>query len=378
MQLSVVILNYNVRWFLQQCLDSVTKAIAGLDAEIIVVDNASPDDSCAMVRENFPNVILLENNENSGFPKGNNIGVARAKGELICILNPDTVVAEDTFVKAIEFYNQQENPGIDGVKLIDGRGNFLPESKRGVPTPWVAFTKVAGLYKFSKRFGRYYASHLDENQSGEVEILVGAFMLMKRDLYLEVGGFDENCFMYSDDIDLSYTVLKSGRKNYYFAGTSVIHYKGESTVKDQKYMMRFREAMDFFYKKHFRKSVLFDVFMKTGAYFFSVFKKNQSGEKPVVTNYRLFSDDETLVRKLRKMTGKSVDFQASTVSADFPQSSGTEIIFDSNHVNYRQIISFMESNRQSAFTYKIFHKSAQFAVGSDSSNDRGEVLRLVD
>src|SRR5690606_12894967 len=215
-----------VRHFLHQCIDSVSKALIGINAEIIVVDNNSPDDSCQMVKQFFPNVILVENKENAGFPKGNNIGVSIAKGEQICILNPDTVVAEDTFSKILSFVANRENIGIVGAKLVDGRGNFLPESKRGTPTPFVAVTKIAGLYSVFpnlKLLNQYYAGHLNHNQTGKVDILVGAFMVMKRDLYLEVGGFDEDCFMYSDDIDLSYTVLKAGKENFYYPETTVIH-----------------------------------------------------------------------------------------------------------------------------------------------------------
>ena len=196
MQLSVIILNYNVRYFLEQCVLSVQNALETIDGEIIVIDNNSPDDSCTIMKQRFPNVKLIQNSENVGFPKGNNIGVAQAKGKYICILNPDTVVAEDMFTKVLAFAQQQSDLGIVGCKLIDGAGNFLPESKRGVPTPWVAFTKITGLYKlFSGTFGKYYAQHLNENQTGKVDILVGAFMFLKRDLYLEVGGFDEDCFM---------------------------------------------------------------------------------------------------------------------------------------------------------------------------------------
>ncbi len=294
MQLSVIILNYNVRYFLEQCVLSVQSALETIDGEIIVIDNNSSDDSCAMMKQLFPNVKLIQNNENVGFPKGNNIGVAQAQGEYICILNPDTVVAEDTFTKVLAFarllHSSQLNDsmGIIGCKLIDGTGNFLPESKRGVPTPWVAFSKITGLYKFfpsrpetsgsrTRIFGKYYAQHLRENETGKVDILVGAFMFMKRDLYLDVGGFDEDCFMYSDDIDLSYQILQKGKSNYYFHETTVIHYKGESTIKDETYMKRFQEAMNFFYKKHFSPqsrnlgtgSVFFSVFMKVGIIFFS-------------------------------------------------------------------------------------------------------------
>jgi GT2 family glycosyltransferase len=200
MQLSVIILNYNVRYFLELCVLSVESALKTIDSEIIVVDNNSSDDSCEMMKIRFPNIKLIQNNQNVGFPKGNNIGVAEAKGEYVCILNPDTVVAEDTFEKVLAFAKNQTDLGIIGVKLIDGTGNFLPESKRGIPTPWVAFTKIASLYKLfpkSNRCNKYYAQHLAENQTGKVDILVGAFMFLKKELYNEVGGFDEDCFMYS-------------------------------------------------------------------------------------------------------------------------------------------------------------------------------------
>ena len=183
MQLSIIILNYNVRFFLEQCILSVQCAIQELDAEIIVVDNNSSDDSCFMMKQRFPDVKLIENKENLGFPKGNNIGVAQAKGEYICILNPDTVIAEDTFIKLLKFAKQQKNLGIIGVKLIDGAGNFLPESKRGIPTPFVAITKIFGLYKWfpkSTTFTKYYAKHLNENETGKVDILVGALMVIKK------------------------------------------------------------------------------------------------------------------------------------------------------------------------------------------------------
>jgi GT2 family glycosyltransferase len=373
MQLSVIILNYNVRYFLEQCVLSVENAIRNIDAEIIVVDNHSSDDSVAMVRSRFPNVKLIVNQDNTGFPKGNNIGVSRAKGEYICILNPDTVVAEDTFEKVLAFAESKENLGIVGVKLIDGTGKFLPESKRGIPTPWVAFTQVTGLYKSFDVFIEYYAAHLDENQTGKVEILVGAFMLMKRELYNEVGGFDENCFMYSDDIDLSYMVLKKGKSNYYFGETSVIHYKGESTVKDEKYMQRFREAMNFFYRKHFRKSFVFDVFMKAGAYFFSIFKKNQTVSQKVVNGYALMSEDEDLMEQLQSTLSKPIEY-----FRDFNQMTpGFELLFDANELTFKQIISQMENMKQSGATFKIVHKNEGFMIGSNSSNDRGEVITFA-
>lgn len=379
MQLSVIILNYNVRYFLELCVLSVQNAIQNIEAEIIVIDNNSKDDSCEMMKKRFPNVKLIENKENLGFPKGNNIGVSQAQGEYICILNPDTVVAEDTFTKVLAFAKKQNDLGIVGVKLIDGIGNFLPESKRGIPTPFVAFTKITGLHKiFPKIFGKYYAQHLSENETGKVEILVGAFMLMKRDLYNEIGGFDENCFMYSDDIDLSFMALKKGKSNYYFHKTSVIHYKGESTVKDGTYMKRFREAMNFFYKKHFRVSLLFSVFMEMGIVFFSFVKMFQGKPKPKWSpeKYILVSDNEILGEKLEKKFNQKLELQKTAQL--FSKTTRTEIIFDQNYLNFKTIIQTLETNKKHGFTFKILPKSSGFIIGSNSSFDRGEIVKITD
>ena len=376
MQLSVIILNYNVRYFLEQCVFSVQKALEVIDGEIIVVDNNSSDDSCEMMKSRFPNIKLIENKENLGFPKGNNIGVAEAKGEYICILNPDTVVAEDTFAKVItRFETISSEVGIIGCKLIDGTGNFLPESKRGVPTPWVAFTKIFGLYKLfpnSSWFNQYYAQHLNEDQSGEVDILVGAFMVVKRSLYLEIGGFDENCFMYSDDIDLSYIVKKLGKQNYYFADTTVIHYKGESTVRDGLYMKRFREAMQFFYKKHFKKSVVFDVMMKMGAIVFSFIKKNQQKETEVtIDEYVVFTKNKiqfNLNKKTTYLNDLSIFKNDKTVNL--------EVVFDTSAFSFKKIIDFMETHKSSNITFKNHVFTSDFMIGSNSSNDRGKVILI--
>lgn len=369
MQLSVVILNYNVRYFLEQCVLSVEKAIQNLDAEIIVIDNNSPDDSVAMMRSRFPHIKLIANTENLGFPKGNNIGVAQAKGEYICILNPDTVVAEDTFEKVLAFAHTKPDLGIVGVKLIDGTGKFLPESKRGIPTPWTALGKITG---FSK--GKYYAAHLSENETGKVEILVGAFMVMKRELYHQVGGFDENCFMYSDDIDLSYTVLKSGKSNYYFGDTSVIHYKGESTIKDEKYMQRFREAMDFFYKKHFRRSFVFDVFMKLGAYLFALKKAKVVEKQKRAYAHAVISEDDDLPTDLQScVAGHYQFFTLESVKL----ARGFKVLFDAELLSFKQIIDTMERLSDLRMVFRIVHKKEGFLIGSDSSNDRGEVVTFA-
>ena len=392
MQLSVIILNYNVRYFLEQCVVSVQKALVNLDAEIIVVDNNSSDDSCAMMKQLFPQIKLIENPVNVGFPKGNNIAVAEAKGEYICILNPDTVVAEDTFEKILNYVTlsgvEVSNTGIIGCKLIDGTGNFLPESKRGVPTPWVAFTKIFGLYKFSNYFGKYYAQHLTENQSGKVDVLVGAFMVMKRDLYLQVGGFDENCFMYSDDIDLSYMIQKLGKENFYFHETSVIHYKGESTVRDEKYLKRFREAMQFFYKKHFKKSIVFDVMMQVGSFVFTIFKqKQQKNSSKKIFQYIIVTknpENENIVSDVLSKKDFSfvmrvfdkMNVLEKEIEAFKKQKCNYEVIFDTYSFSFKEIIEFMEKNKSKNITFKNYISQSNYLIGSNNANDRGEVINF--
>lgn len=390
MQLSVIILNYNVRYFLELCVLSVQSALSNIDSEIIVVDNNSQDGSCEMMKKHFSNIKLIENKSNLGFPKGNNIGVAQAKGEYVCILNPDTVVAEDTFTKVLAFAERQKDLGIAGVKLIDGTGNFLPESKRGIPTPFVAFTKVMGLYKISSKFellGKYYAQHLSENETGKVDILVGAFMLMKRNLYQELGGFDEDCFMYSDDIDLSYRVLKEGKSNYYFHETSVIHYKGESTIKDGIYIKRFQEAMQFFYKKHFSLagsgSLVFSLFMKIGIVFFSFVKMFQGQAKIKIKPkfFVFYSSNEELATKLALIFQKKVSFhdlktEKMVISSWNLGKAGTEILLDNHFVSFKESVNFMESLKNKGLTFKILPKGANFLIGSDNSRERGAVVKI--
>ncbi|GAB1454356.1 glycosyltransferase [Draconibacterium sp.] len=255
MKLSVIIVNYNVKHFLEQCLHSVYKAAKGIETEIFVVDNNSVDGSAHLIREKFPELHFIENKENVGFSKANNQAIRIATGKYILLLNPDTVVEEDTFSKVIGFMENHPEAGGLGVKMIDGKGNFLPESKRGLPTPWVAFYKMFGLSKLfpnSRRFGKYHLTYLNENEIHEVDVLAGAFMLMRRETLDKVGLLDETFFMYGEDIDLSYRITLGGYKNYYFPETTIIHYKGESTKKGSlNYVKVFYNAMIIFARKHF-------------------------------------------------------------------------------------------------------------------------------
>ena len=254
-QVSIIIVNYNVRYFIEQAIVSIKKAAKQIPYEIIVVDNNSSDTSVEMLQQKFPEITLIINKENVGFGRANNQGIKIAKGSYILLLNPDTVLQENTLDVCLDFMTKTADCGAVGVKMIDGKGNFLPESKRALPTPKVAFYKMSGLsalFPKSKTFGKYHLGYLDKNTNHEVEVLSGAFMFFKADLLNRIGGFDEDYFMYGEDIDLSYQVIKQGYKNYYVADTSIIHYKGESTKKGSlNYVKVFYEAMLIFAKKHF-------------------------------------------------------------------------------------------------------------------------------
>ncbi|PKR80386.1 glycosyl transferase family 2 [Brumimicrobium salinarum] len=271
--ISVVVVNYNVEYFLEQCLNSVFDALKGIEGEVFVVDNNSIDGSVAMVKERFKEVKLIENKDNVGFSKANNQAMEVAKGRYILLLNPDTVVEEDTFRKCIDFMDQHPEGGGLGVHMIDGKGNFLPESKRGLPTPAVAFYKIFGfsrLFPKNKTFGKYHLGFLDEFETNEVEILSGAFMFMRKEALDKVGLLDEAFFMYGEDIDLSYRIIKGGYKNYYFPKTQIIHYKGESTKKSSiNYVFVFYRAMVIFAEKHFsqKNAKLFSFFINLAIYF---------------------------------------------------------------------------------------------------------------
>jgi len=244
-----------------------------LDAEVWVVDNNSVDGSVAMVRERFPWVRLIESKENLGFSKGNNLAIKESTGEYVLLLNPDTVVEEDTFRKVVNFMDAHPDAGGLGVKMIDGKGAFLPESKRGLPTPSVAFYKIFGLsslFPRSRRFGKYHLGYLPDDEVHEVEILSGAFMLMRREALDKVGLLDEDFFMYGEDIDLSWRLIQGGYKNYYFPLTRIIHYKGESTKKSSiNYVFVFYRAMVIFARKHFSEKNVkwFSLLINAAIYF---------------------------------------------------------------------------------------------------------------
>ena len=272
-KISVIIVNYNVEYFLEQCLNSVRKALENVSGEVFVVDNNSIDGSVEMVAQKFPEVNLIANKDNRGFSKANNQAIELSSSEYVLLLNPDTVVEEDTFSKVIQFMDEHPDAGGLGVRMLDGKGNFLPESKRGLPTPSVAFYKIFGLSRLfpkSKKFSQYHLGNLSEFETNEIDILSGAFMLMRTEALNKVGLLDEAFFMYGEDIDLSYRIQLGGYKNYYFPETRIIHYKGESTKKSSvNYVFVFYRAMVIFAQKHFsqKNAKLFSFLINCAIYF---------------------------------------------------------------------------------------------------------------
>lgn len=258
MQLSVIIVNYNVKYFLEQCLYSVQKACANIDAEIIVTDNNSTDGSKEYLEQDFPTVNFIWNKENTGFAKANNLALAKAKGDFIMFLNPDTILSEDSIEKCFDFFTTHANAGAIGIRMVDGSGKFLKESKRAFPSPLTSLFKLSGLARLfprSKTFARYHLGHLQEKENHEVDVLAGAFMMMPKKILDEIGNFDERFFMYGEDVDLSYRIQKAGYKNYYFAESTIIHFKGESTKRGSlNYVRLFYKAMSLFVKKHYSGS----------------------------------------------------------------------------------------------------------------------------
>lgn len=270
MELSVIIVNYNVKYFLEKCLQSVQAAITGIRAEVLVIDNNSTDGSIAYLQPLFPFASFIENKYNPGFGKACNQGLNLAAGKYILFLNPDTIVQKDTFHCCIHKFETSVAIGAVGVKMVDGNGRFLKESKRAFPDPASSLYKLFGfsaLFPKSKFFSRYNLGNLDEDQDHEVEVLCGAFMMIRKSILDTIGGFDEKFFMYGEDIDLSYRIQKAGYKNFYLAQSPIIHFKGESTNKKRfKYIKLFYGSMAIFVNKHYKgpKKQLFKVLIYAG------------------------------------------------------------------------------------------------------------------
>lgn len=372
MTLSVIILNYKVPYFLEQCIRSVEAATKNMESEIIVVDNNSEDESCDMVKRLFPKVILIENKENVGFSKANNQGVARAKGEYICILNPDTAVTAQTFRDCLSIAHATQDLGALGTYLLDGTGNFLPESKRNLPTPKASLLKLMGFTK------TYYAKRLPATSKGPVAVLVGAFMWMKRSVYNEVGGFDEDYFMYGEDIDLSYKISKAGYQNYYAGTIPVLHYKGESTKKDGVYLDRFYGAMSIFYQKHFNTNIFLNAAVNLGVALAKAMKSFQ-GTRDTATNSStstttlLLTENFSLLKEVSEGTQLTLKSASKAIFQD-TLFTDHEFIFDTDYMPYAQIFEVMDQQKNRGNLFRIRPSGCRFYLGSDTSDANGHVV----
>ncbi len=358
-----------MQYFLKQCILSVQQACTDIVAEIIVVDNHSSDESVKMLQLDFPKVKCIPNNENLGFSKANNLGVSFAQGEYILILNPDTVIGENDLLKVLNFAKEHENFGAIGVRFIDGSGKFLPECKRNVPTIKIARQKILGNGK------NYYANQIKEKLVAPVPVLTGAFMLMCKSVFEHVGGFDEDYFMYGEDIDLSFKLLQSGYQNYYVGNTTIVHYKGESTVRNITYLQHFYGAMHLFYNKHFKVNKLLNRLSKLGVNFLVLINNLQlkSGKKKQIQNPKILflGKDKDLLEKVRIATKAKMVLMSLVI----PENENFEmVVFDNNTLSYAEIIALLQHQKLKNAVKRIIPKGCDFMLESNSSLLHGEVV----
>ncbi|HEV3223094.1 MAG TPA: glycosyltransferase family 2 protein [Puia sp.] len=385
MILSVVIVTYNVKFFLEQCLYSLKKAIDGSPltdglTEVFIIDNASSDGSLDFLIPQFPAFHFIRNNENTGFAKANNQAISQCSGEYILFLNPDTILAEDCLDICLSFFKSTGDAGALGLHMIDGSGNYLKESKRGFPTPWASFFKVSGftrLFPESKFFSGYYMGHLHEGSSHAVDILSGAFMMIKKTVLDLTGGFDEQFFMYAEDIDLSIRISKTGYKNYYLSQSTIIHFKGESTRKDSRHIKIFYSAMELFMKKHFSKNMSsFHLhlliagvrFSRTVAYLQSDFKKSTGYS---ATPWMVFIKGEPEEKEKWKQRLAELGIPTSD-----NEKEAQEIIYcESTLQSWKSIMAELINNKNQ-YWYKFSGAGTHAAVGSRSSREQGKVFEI--
>ena len=379
MLLSVIIVNYRVPYFLDLCLRSVKAAIRGMDAEIIVVDNHSADGSVAVLRPLFPGVKWIESDGNLGFARANNIGLAQASGEFILFLNPDTVVPEDFAHRCLGFFQSTGDIGALGVRMIDGAGQFLKESRRGFPTPWVAFCRLSGLtalFPRSRVFARYYLGHLPVDRTCAAPVLSGAFLFVSRKVLSRVGPFDESFFLYGEDIDLSYRLGKEG-ENYYFPEVTIIHFKGESTQKDIRYTRQFYKAMIQFRRKHFHRGLpgafLLDPAIWVRGALSAIGKRITRTRRPGKPRRTALVGDPAAMRHLRERMGPE-RMDGEIITTD-PNTADHLIYCIGETFTFKSAIEALEK-KNPAQTAAFYADGGLAVVGSARSDTRGEIRIL--
>ncbi len=372
MKVSVVILNYNVKYHLDACLQTVFNALQNIEAEIIVADNNSTDGSKEYFKNKYTGKVkFLWFEKNLGFAKAYNKAIKKAHGEYLLILNPDTLIAEDSIEKLIDFADKTPNVGIIGGKMIDGTGKFLPESKRGIPTPWTSFWKLSGIYKILDfpPFNKYYAPHLKENETGPVEILTGAFMFIKKNLYEKVGGFDERYFMFGEDIDFSYAILLEGKINYYYPEAQILHFKGESTIKDKSFINHFLKASFQFQKKFFHIFVINQSILE---FFFKIWLglKIKKSKKMKNYNYKTafyYGDAEHVFFVQRAGYPKIIHIE----DIDLLIPENRTLIIDMTSIKFSEIIPIMEKLSKKNIQFRFYFPKNFLLLGSDSKDKLG-------
>lgn len=383
MHLSVVIVNYNVKYFLEQCLCSLGRARAAMEQEaktmeVIVVDNCSADGSIDYLQPKFPFARFIASGENLGFGRANNLAWRQAGGEYVLFLNPDTILPEDCLLQCLAFMAERPAAGALGIRMIDGSGRYLPESKRGFPSPWVSFCKMSGLcslFPRSRLFAGYYMGQLDPQASQEVEILSGAFMLVKKEALHRTGGFDERFFMYAEDIDLSYSILQAGFRNYYFAGCTILHFKGESTRKDARYVKLFYEAMILFVRKHFRGATswwyirLLEMAIRLKA---RVHRTGTGPGQPATarSSIALLGDKDGCTR-FREKAGATLP---GPVTSELT-AANTWILCEGPGFSFRQVVEKLQQ-LPDGITAFIHGRDTGSAAGSHSKDEQGRVIVL--
>ncbi len=382
--LSVIIVNYNVSQFLKLCLYSVRNASKLIDAEVFVVDNASSDNSVEMVKSLFPEVKLIENKRNSGFAVANNQAIAKASGEIILLLNPDTIIPKNTFADLLDFYKKHPDTTGVGVKMIDGSGNYLPESKRGLPTPITSFYKFSGLIKLfpkSKKVAAYYAGHISPDETAQIPVLAGAFLAFPQKVLNRTEPLDESFFMYGEDIDFSYRLSREG-SNYYTPEISIIHFKGESAKKDRIYLERFFDAMLIFARKHFfteyssfhKQVVIFSIkSMKLMFELLILFKSEDKKTKSVSHVNSFFVGSRSGYERLGDSTIKlceSFESVDTTVLKLKPN-----VFIDVRTVSVKDTIDFM-TRYAGKFTFTFLSPDREFCLSSSDANSSGEITPL--
>ncbi len=383
MILSVVIVSYNVKFFLEQCLSSLKKAIDGSlilrnQTEVFVVDNASTDGTADFLIPLYPGYHFIRNDVNRGFARANNQGIALSNAEFLLVLNPDTILSEDSLDICLTFLRSRPEAGAVGLKMIDGSGKYLRESKRGFPTPAASFFKMtglAGLFPGSKIFSSYYMGHLEEQTPQVVDVLTGACMFLRKKVLDITGGFDEQFFMYAEDIDLSFRITQAGFLNYYLPQSAIIHFKGESTIKDAGYIKTFYGAMELFIKKHAKgsSSSVQLYLLKSGirlrqslAYFHLPFRKT-TGESTSERKVFVKGDTEDKNYWNHRLQEKNIAVTQNENEAD-------EILYcEGIDLPWKSIISEI-SFADGRFSYKFHGAGTHAAVGSDSKEKQGNFL----